>query len=81
MEVVPIDSSPLMRPSRVMREPEIKARLEQVGEQGEIGPKLNAEEPAQVWFDRPGAPKPKLANEDPAPETIDYDTLVRSWQN
>ena len=60
---------------------DVMARLEQVGEQGEIGPKLNAEEPAQVWFDRPGAPKPKLANEDPAPETIDYDTLVRSWQN
>ncbi|OYX50805.1 MAG: ABC transporter substrate-binding protein [Alphaproteobacteria bacterium 32-64-14] len=59
---------------------DVMARLEQVGEQGEIGPKLNAEEPAQVWFDRPGAPKPKLANEDPKPETIDYDTLVRSWQ-
>jgi len=59
---------------------DVMARLEQVGEQGEIGPKLNAEEPAQVWFDRPGAPKPKLASEDPKPETIDYDTLVRSWQ-
>ena len=35
---------------------------------------------AQVWFDRPGAPKPKLANEEPKPETIDYDTLIKSWQ-
>jgi len=59
---------------------DVLARLEQVNEQGDIGPKLNAEEAAQVWFDRPGAPKPKLANEDPAPETIDYDTLIRSWQ-
>ncbi len=59
---------------------EVMGRLEQVGEQGELGPKLNPEEPAQVWFDRPGAPKPKLANEDPAPETIDYDTLIQSWR-
>jgi glycerol transport system substrate-binding protein len=56
------------------------ALLERTGEQGELGPKLNAEEPAQVWFDRPGAPKAKLANEDPAPETIDYDTLIQSWK-
>jgi len=56
------------------------ALLERTGEQGELGPKLNPEEPAQVWFDRPGAPRPKLANEDPAPETIDYDTLIQSWK-
>ena len=45
----------------------------------DIGPKLNPEEPAQVWFDRPGAPKPKLANENPKAETVDYDTLIKSW--
>ncbi len=60
---------------------DVLARLEEQGVQGDIGPKLNPEEPAQVWFDRPGAPKPKLANEDPAPETIDYDTLIKSWQH
>ncbi|MEZ5938261.1 MAG: ABC transporter substrate-binding protein [Hyphomonadaceae bacterium] len=54
-------------------------RLERAGVQGELGPKLNPEEDPQVWFDRPGAPKAKLANEDPAPETIDYDTLIASW--
>jgi glycerol transport system substrate-binding protein len=59
---------------------DVLARLEEQGVQGDIGPKLNAEEPAQVWFDRPGAPKAKLANEDPAPETVDYDTLIKSWQ-
>ena len=26
------------------------------------------------------APKPKLVNEDPKPETVDYDTLIKSWQ-
>ena len=56
------------------------ALLERTGEQGELGPKLNPEEPAQVWLDRPGAPRPKLANEDPAPETVDYDTLIQSWK-
>ena len=60
---------------------DVLARLEQQGVQGDIGPKLNPEEPAQVWFDRPGAPKPKLANEDPAPETVNYDTLIKSWQH
>ncbi len=60
---------------------DVLARLEEQGVQGEIGPKLNPEENPQVWFDRPGAPKPKLANEDPKPETIDYDTLIKSWQH
>jgi glycerol transport system substrate-binding protein len=55
-------------------------RLERAGVQGDIGPKLNALESAQVWFDRPGAPKAKLANEDPKPETVDYDTLIQSWK-
>jgi len=55
-------------------------RLERAGVQGDLGPKLNTPEDPQVWFDRPGAPKPKLANEDPRPETIDYDTLIQSWR-
>ncbi|MDP3494125.1 MAG: ABC transporter substrate-binding protein [Hyphomonadaceae bacterium] len=59
---------------------DVLARLEEQGVQGEIGPKLNAEESPQVWFDRPGAPKPKLADENPKAETVDYDTLIKSWQ-
>ena len=59
---------------------DVMARLEELNVQGDKGPKLNPEEPAQTWFDRPGAPKPKLANEEPKPETIDYDTLIKSWQ-
>jgi glycerol transport system substrate-binding protein len=57
----------------------VMERLERAGVQGDLGPKLNAPEDPQVWFDRPGAPKPKLANERPRPETVDYDTLVKSW--
>ncbi len=59
---------------------DVMARLEELNVQGDKGPKLNPEEPAQVWFDRPGAPKAKLANEEPKPETVDYDTLIKSWQ-
>jgi glycerol transport system substrate-binding protein len=57
----------------------VMERLERAGVQGDLGPKLNAPEDTQVWFDRPGAPKAKLANEEPAPETIDYETLIKSW--
>jgi glycerol transport system substrate-binding protein len=59
---------------------DVMGRLERAGVLGELGPKLNMPEDPQVWLDRPGAPKPKLANEDPAPETIDYDRLIASWR-
>ncbi|WP_374378564.1 ABC transporter substrate-binding protein [Dongia sp.] len=54
-------------------------RLEKSGVQKECGPKLNPKKSAQEWFDAPGAPFPKLANEKPKGETIDYDTLIKSW--
>jgi glycerol transport system substrate-binding protein len=47
---------------------------------GECAPKLNPEEDAQVWFDRPGAPKPPLADEKPPGETVPYDQLIDSWR-
>ena len=56
-------------------------RLERAGVQGDLGPKMNPVEDPQVWLDAPGAPVPKLENEDPAPETIAYDELIKSWQN
>lgn len=57
----------------------VLSRLERAGVQGDIGPKLNEEQDAEYWFSQPGAPKAKLDNEKPAPETIDYDELVKSW--
>ncbi len=54
-------------------------RLQKSGVQKECGPKLNPKKSAQEWFDAPGAPYPKLANESPKGETIDYDTLIKSW--
>ncbi|MBB3771688.1 glycerol transport system substrate-binding protein [Angulomicrobium tetraedrale] len=62
----------------------VMARLEKSGVQGECGPKLNEKHPMQYWVDlakKEGnlAPQPKLANEKPQGETIDYDTLIKSW--
>ena len=54
-------------------------RLQRAGVQGDLGPNLNDERDPEYWFDQPGSPKPKLANEKPAPMTVDYDELVKSW--
>src|SRR5215204_383574 len=59
-------------------------RLEKSGVQKECGPKLNKKETAEFWFDKSKkdgniAPQPKLANEKPKGETVDYDTLIKSW--
>jgi len=58
----------------------ILSRLERAGIQGDLGPVLNEEQDPQYWFDQPGAPKAKLDNEKPEPETISYDELVKSWE-
>ena len=55
-------------------------RLERAGLQGELGPKLNEPRDAQYWLSQPGAPKAKLANEDPAPVTIAYEKLLETWK-
>ena len=54
-------------------------RLERAGIQGECGPKLNKPQDPSIWYNLPGSPKPKLANEKPQGMTIDYDELVKSW--
>jgi len=59
-------------------------RLERSGVQGECGPKLNPKTSAEDWFvkaEKAGtiAPQRKLANEKPKGETIDYDSLIKSW--
>jgi len=58
----------------------VMARIERSGVQGECGPKLNPEKPDSYWLDQPGAPKPKLANEKPQGETVDYDKLIAAWR-
>ena len=65
---------PRTRCSSVWRSPACRA----------CGPKLNKKETAEFWFaksEKDGniAPQRKLANEKPKGETVDYDTLVKSW--
>jgi glycerol transport system substrate-binding protein len=62
----------------------VMERLEKSGVQGACGPKLNKKETAEHWFAKSAkdgniAPQRKLANEKPKGETIDYDTLIKSW--
>ncbi len=62
----------------------IMARLEKSGVQGKLGPKMNKEETAEYWYakaEKDGnlAPQRKIANEKPKGETVDYDTLIKSW--
>jgi glycerol transport system substrate-binding protein len=57
----------------------VLARLER-SMPGDCAPQLNPEEDPQVWLDRPGAPKPKLADEKPPGETVPYDALIDAWR-
>ncbi|RTL63125.1 MAG: carbohydrate ABC transporter substrate-binding protein [Hyphomicrobiales bacterium] len=63
---------------------DVLGRLEKAGVQGECGPKLNPKTTAEEWFKKAEAagtvaPQRKLANEKPKGETVDYDTLIKSW--
>jgi glycerol transport system substrate-binding protein len=62
----------------------IMARLEKSGVQGALGPKLNEPKDPEYWYEQAKkdgnlAPQRKLANEKPPGETVDYDTLLKTW--
>ncbi len=63
---------------------QVMARMQQADEKAETyggcGPRLNEEKDAAEWLAQEGSPKAKLDNEKPQGETIDYDTLVKRWQ-
>ncbi len=59
----------------------VMERIERAGVQGDLGPKMNEPQDAQVWLDAPGSPVARLDNEKPQGETIAYDELIKSWQN
>jgi len=58
---------------------QVLSRLERAGMK-ECAPKLNPERDAKYWYDQPGAPKPKLANEKPKGETVQYEKLLETWK-
>ena len=57
----------------------VMARLQRAGMK-RCAPIMNSERSAQYWFDQPGAPYPKLANEKEKGETIAYQTLLNDWK-
>jgi len=59
----------------------VMERIERAGVQGDLGPKMNEPQDAQVWLDAPGSPVARLDNEKPQGETVAYDELIKSWQN
>jgi glycerol transport system substrate-binding protein len=62
----------------------VMARIERSGAQGDCGPKLNPEVDPKEWYAKSNngefEPKPKLANEKPQGETVDYDKLMQAWR-
>ncbi|MBF0233260.1 MAG: carbohydrate ABC transporter substrate-binding protein [Desulfamplus sp.] len=58
----------------------ILERIARSGIQGDKGPLLNPEKDEAYWLSQPGAPKPKLENEKPKGETVDYDALIQAWK-
>jgi len=60
----------------------VMERIERSGLQGDRGPKLNPCVDEKIWLNKPGghAPQPKLANEKPKGETVDYDKLISAWR-
>jgi glycerol transport system substrate-binding protein len=59
------------------------ARMQSADEKANVyggcGPRLNEEREASYWLNKAGSPKAKV-NEKPQGETIDYDLLVKRWQ-
>ncbi|MEZ5553358.1 MAG: ABC transporter substrate-binding protein [Pseudomonadales bacterium] len=55
-------------------------RLQRAGIQGDCGPLLNEPMDPAEWLARPGAPKPKLADEKPRGETVPYAALIAAWR-
>ena len=62
------------------RQDRVLERLQRANVQPNCGPKLNERRDPQYWFDQPGAPKPKLANEKPKGETVPYEQLLQAWR-
>jgi glycerol transport system substrate-binding protein len=58
----------------------VMERIARSKTQTECGPQLNPKRDEAYWLKQPGSPKPKLANEKPKGETVDYDKLIQAWR-
>ncbi|MGB6006898.1 ABC transporter substrate-binding protein [Castellaniella sp.] len=57
----------------------VMARLERAGMK-RCAPKLNPKSDPSKWLSDAHAPWKKLANENPKPETVSYDSLLQAWK-
>lgn len=57
----------------------VMARLERAGMK-RCAPKLNPKSDPSKWLSDDHAPWKKLANENPKPETVSYDSLLQAWK-
>jgi len=60
---------------------ETLARIAAAGILARCEPRLAEPADPKVWLRRPGAPKPKLTDEDGQGRTVDYDELVGAWRS
>ena len=59
---------------------QVLGRIAASGALKRCAPKLaEAEDPA-LWLARPGAPKPRLEDEEGVGRTVDYETLLQAWR-
>jgi glycerol transport system substrate-binding protein len=62
---------------------EVMARMQVADEKAKAysgcGPRMNKPVDAAEWFEKGGAPWPKLANEKPQGKTVAYDELIKRW--
>ena len=58
----------------------VMARLAASGQLQRCEPRLNEPRDPADWLSRPGAPKPKLADEEGPGRTVDYDALLQAWR-
>ncbi|MCF7993105.1 MAG: ABC transporter substrate-binding protein [Thiohalocapsa sp.] len=58
----------------------VMARLAAAGDFTRCAPELNEPETRQAWLERPGAPKPRLADEEGQGRTVDYEALLEAWR-
>jgi glycerol transport system substrate-binding protein len=59
---------------------ELLERLRQSGLMSRCEPRPSEPRDPQDWLDRPGAPKPQLADEEGQGITMDYDELMAAWR-
>ena len=60
---------------------QVMAKLQASGAMKRCEPRIAEPQDPEMWLARPGAPKPKLDDEEGQGMTVDYDALVQAWRD